>query len=375
MSRIERILIVGAGMAGLTLAISLRRQGLNPEIVERQPAWPAHGAGIYLVGNAMRALGSLNLADEVLRGGALIRTQTLLNDRGRRLAVIDTESVWTKCGPCVGIRRAHLQSILVRALGTAEVRFATSVTALAQREDSAAVQFTDGTERLYDLVIGADGVRSSTRSLVFGNAQPRYCGQVGWRFLVQCPPSITGWTVFAGARGVFLFIPVGGGQAYCYADTAVARPLEDPLEGRLERLRSRFGSYASPVTDALAELRPPDQIHFGAIEDVLQEPWSAGKVLLIGDAAHATSPNMASGAAMAFEDALVLSRLLASGRDVAAVLNDYTTQRIARIRWVHEQTRRRDRMRSLPPMVRDLMTRFLANPVYRANYAPLLAEP
>ena len=374
MSKIERVLIVGAGMAGLTLAISLRRQGLNPEMVERQPAWPVHGAGIYLVGNAMRALGSLNLADEVLRGGALIRTQTLLNDRGRQLAVIDTESVWKKCGPCVGIHRAHLQSILVRALGTAEVRFATSVTALAHREDSAAVQFTDGTERLYDLVVGADGVRSSTRKLVFGDAQPRYCGQVGWRFLVQCPPSITGWTLFAGDRGVFLFIPVGAGQAYCYADAVVAKPLDDPLEGRLERLRSRFGSYASPVPEALAELRSPDQIHFGAIEDILQEPWGAGKVLLIGDAAHATSPNMASGAAMAFEDALVLSKLIASGRAVAQVLNDYTTQRITRIRWVHQQTQRRDRIRSLSPMVRDLMTRLLANSVYRANYTPLVAE-
>ena len=111
-------------MAGLTLAISLRRQGFNPEIVERQPAWPVHGAGIYLVGNAMRVLGSLNLADEVLHDGSVIRTQTLMNDRGRKLAVIDTESVWADCGPCVGIRRASLQSILVNGLGTAEVRFA-----------------------------------------------------------------------------------------------------------------------------------------------------------------------------------------------------------------------------------------------------------
>ena len=100
-----------------------------------------------------------------------------------------------------------------------------------------------------------------------------------------------------------------------------------------------------------------------------------GSVLLIGDAAHATSPNMASGAAMAFEDALVLGKLIASGRDIAQVQNGYTTERVSRIRWVHEQTRRRDRIRSLPPVVRNLMTRFLAKSVYRANYAPLAAEP
>jgi 2-polyprenyl-6-methoxyphenol hydroxylase-like FAD-dependent oxidoreductase len=219
MAKSERVLIVGAGMAGLGLAIALRRQGVNPEIVERRATWPRHGAGIYLVGNAMRALRSLNLADQVLRQGSLIRTQTVLSARGRKLATIDTDSVWAwaRCGPCVGVRRADLQGIL-------------------------------------------------------------------------------------------------------------------------------------------------------------QEPWAAGRVLLIGDAAHATSPNMASGAAMAFEDSLVLSTLIASGRGVAQVIDEYSAQRAPRVRWVHEQTHRRDKIRNLPPLIRDLMTRYLANAVYRANYQPLIAE-
>ena len=163
MRKIERVLIVGAGLAGLALAISLRRQGLEAEVVERQATWPVHGAGIYLVGNAMRALGSLNLAGDVLRDGALIQTQTLMNHRGRQLAVIDTASVWADCGPCVGIRRADLQSKLVNALGGAEVRFSTTVTSLEQREDCAVVRFDDGQERMYDLVVGADGVRNCPR--------------------------------------------------------------------------------------------------------------------------------------------------------------------------------------------------------------------
>lgn len=258
--KLERVLIVGAGMAGLTLAISLRRQGLNPDIVERQPEWPVHGAGIYLVGNAMRALDSLGLAGEVLQSGSVIKTQTLLDARGRQQAVIDTGSVWATCGPCVGIRRASLQSILVKASGDAGVRFGTSVTALAQQQDGAAVKFSDGSERVYDLVVGADGLRSSIRTHLFGNVPPRFCGQVGWRFLVSCPASITGWTLFAGHRGVFLFIPVGGGQAYCYADAAVEQPFEDPLEGRLERLRSRFASCASPAPEALAQMQSTQEV-------------------------------------------------------------------------------------------------------------------
>jgi 2-polyprenyl-6-methoxyphenol hydroxylase-like FAD-dependent oxidoreductase len=109
------------------------------------------------------------------------------------------------------------------------------------------------------------------------------------------------------------------------------------------------------------------------IDALWWKPRGAGSVLIIGDPADATSPNMASGAAIAFEDALMLGKLMASGRSVAHVQNDDTTQRVARIRWEHDQTRRRDRIRSLPPMVRDPMTRFLTNSVYRANYGPLAA--
>jgi len=371
---LERVLIVGAGMAGLSLAIALRRQGINPEIVERQATWPTHGAGIYLVGNAMRSLRFLGVADDVLGKGSVIRTQTLMNDRGRKLAEIDTGNVWASCGPCVGVRRSDLQEALVKELGTANLRFSTTVDTLKQREEAVAVRFSDGTERDYDLVVGADGVRSTIRQQIFGESNPRFCGQVAWRFLARCPPSITGWTLFAGRHGTFLFIPVGGDQAYCYADAAVAEPMHDPIEGRVERLRSRFADYSSPVPEALAELKSPDQIHFGAIEEILQEPWATRNILLVGDSAHATSPNMASGAAMAFEDSLVLAKLIGSEREVGQVIDEYSNQRAARVRWVHEQTHRRDRIRSLPPVIRDLLTRYFAVRFYRANYGPLLAE-
>jgi len=193
--QIKRVLIVGAGMAGLTLAISLKRQGVNFDIVERQPTWPTHGAGIYLLGNAMRALGSLDLADEVKRNGTPILSQTLLTDRGRKVATIDTASVWGNCGPCIGIRRADLQATLIKALGDSEVRFSSTVEAISQRDQVAAVEFNDGTRRDYDLVVGADGIRSSVRKLIFGNTEPRFCGQVGWRFIVKCPASVDGWTL------------------------------------------------------------------------------------------------------------------------------------------------------------------------------------
>jgi 2-heptyl-3-hydroxy-4(1H)-quinolone synthase len=279
----------------------------------------------------MRALGSLDLADEVKRNGTPILSQTILTDRGRKVATIDTASVWGNCGPCIGIRRADLQATLVRALGDSEVQFSSTVEAISQKDQIATVEFNDGTRRDYDLVVGADGIRSSVRSLRFGNTQPRFCGQVGWRFIVKCPASVSGWTLFMGNGQAFIIIPVGNGLAYCYSDITVPEAIEDPLEGRLERLRSRFKEFASPVQEALAQLTSSEQIHFGAIEDILQEPWGSGNVLLVGDAAHGTSPNMASGAAMAFEDALVLSRLISSGASATQVVSDYTGERSGRI--------------------------------------------
>jgi FAD-dependent urate hydroxylase len=374
MARTERILIVGAGMAGLLLAIALRRRGINPQILEQSPSWPVHGAGIYLVGNAMRALRSLGLAEDVLGRGSEIHTQTLLSARGRELAKIDTASVWACCGPCVGVRRGDLQEVLVRHLANADLRFSSTVEGLKQLEDGVVVRCSDGTERVYDLVVGADGVRSSIRQHLFGDSAPRFCGQVAWRFLVRCPPTITGWTVFGGRRGAFLFLPVGGDRAYCYADAMVPEAIDDPIEGRVDRLKIRFAGYPSPVPEALAELTSLHQIHFGAIEEVLQEPWSVPGVVLIGDAAHAVSPNMASGAAMAFEDSLVLARLIESGRGIGEVIGEYTRQRTARVRWVHEQTHSRDRIRKLPPLIRDPLTWLFADRVYRAHYTPLIVE-
>ena len=375
MATVERVLIVGGGLGGLSLAIALRRQGLSAEIVERANKDTGTGAGLYLVGLATRALVALGLADAALSEGCVNRTQTFRNHRGACLADIDVEGYWAGCGPCLGLRRATLHRLLAERMASLQTRFGVTVEALRQEQERVSVRFTDRSDDAYDLVIGADGIRSSIRRLEFGKSDPQFRGQVGWRFLARRPAGIDGWTVFLGSGSAFLLLPIGGDQVYCYADRIASTPIADPPEGRIERLREIFRHFAEPVQEVLAQVDSPEQLHFSAIEEVLHEPWGRGRVVLIGDAAHAMSPNMACGAAMAFEDALVLADLISQRGTVSGIVPGFIRRRSPRIGWVRRQTNSRDRLRRLPGLIRDPFLRLLTDRTYRANYQPLLAPP
>ena len=371
----DGVLIVGGGLAGLSLAIALRRRGVEAVVVERGSQGASTGAGLYLVGAATRAMAALGLGTAAVQDGVESPTQTFFTRRGRVLAEIDAAAYWATCGPCLGITHAALHRLLSDASAELPTRYGTSVVSLEQRTDAVTVECTDGSTAQYALVVGADGIRSLVRRLALDASEPRYRGQLGWRFLASRPPGIHGWTVYLDADRAFLLLPVSGAQVYCYADRAVAQPVADPREGRLERLHAAFRDFADPVGEVLARLETPEQVHFAPIEDVVLERWSRGRIGVIGDAAHAMSPNMACGAAMAFEDALVLSELLGDTGPTSDVLPRFEQRRAARVRWIRAQTDRRDRLRRLPTPVRNMLLRLTARRMYRANYGPLLAEP
>jgi 2-polyprenyl-6-methoxyphenol hydroxylase-like FAD-dependent oxidoreductase len=211
--------------------------------------------------------------------------------------------------------------------------------------------------------------------MALGESAPSFRGQVGWRFIAPLPESIQGWSAFLGSGRTFLFVPLGDGEAYCYADLTVAYPFGDPASGRLDRLRTLFADFAAPVRETLERMRETDAIHFAPIEEVRRPMTSRGRVALIGDAAHALSPNMASGAAMAFEDALVLAEILARGTPVPAALAEFARRRATRVDWIRNQSDRRDRMRTLPGPLRNTLLRFMWPRIYAANYQPLRAPP
>jgi 2-polyprenyl-6-methoxyphenol hydroxylase-like FAD-dependent oxidoreductase len=169
-------------------------------------------------------------------------------------------------------------------------------------------------------------------------------------------------------------MPVGPNRLYCYSDLATLAA-EDPTDHDLVRLRALYRGFAEPVPSILSELKSFDSIHFSPIEEIDVDTWVQGRVVLIGDAAHATSPNMAQGASMALEDALVLTQMLATHGSPAAALAAFSERRSARIRWVRQRTHRRDRIRTLPTPLRNLALRFAGTALYQRDYRPLFEEP
>jgi 2-polyprenyl-6-methoxyphenol hydroxylase-like FAD-dependent oxidoreductase len=255
-----------------------------------------------------------------------------------------------------------------------------AVQALEDHGDGVAVRFDDGSVASYDLVIGADGVHSTTRQVVFGGPSARLVGQVGWRFVIDGFPGIDGWNGWLGPDRGFLALGIGGDRVYGVGDLR-SRDGADPTRGDLDAFRRLFDGYPEPVPTLLGRLRSADELWFSPFEEVAPPTWTKGRVVLIGDAAHATAPNMAEGASLALEDALVLASALSPltstspVRDLAASLQAFAERRTPRVAWVQRMTRRRDRLRYLPPALRRAVMGVAGHRIFRAHYHPLLEAP
>ena len=363
-----RVLIVGAGVAGLALARALQQRGITAEVVERMPEWEASGAGLYLPGNSVRALDELGIwAELAARANPIVR-QRFLDHRGRLLADIDVRRYWDGVAACVSIRRAALHEALRAGSVEVPVRLGLSVTDLEDDGQAKRVRLSDGSTSEYDLVVGADGVHSTIRALAVGGPPARYVGQASWRFIAEGFPEIGEWTVMLGRGRAFLTVALGKGSVYCYADLNTS----DPADTRGTAWRELFADFADPVPRLLEHA---GNAYLAPIEEVVPPAWTAPRVALVGDAAHASSPNMAQGAAMALEDALALADVLSTSEDIEEALTEYQRRRSARVAWVQKQTHRRDRTRGLPPIIRNLTLRLAGERIYHSNYRPLLEPP
>ncbi|SDX94097.1 2-polyprenyl-6-methoxyphenol hydroxylase [Micromonospora pattaloongensis] len=362
-----RILVVGAGIAGLAVTRALRLKGFRPEVVEKLPASTVPGAGIFLPGNAARALRDLGLDAPLRPLGDVIGTQCFLDVRGRQLCAVDLTRLWDGVGESRALPRADLHRVLLTGAG-GDVRYDTEVSGVELGEQTSKVAFADGSHTEYDLVIGADGRRSAVRALAALGGAARPVGQLVYRSVVTGGPEVTAWTAVLGRRAAFVVMPMGNGRLYCWAE----EPL--PPDGALPadpaaRLREVFATFRGPVPEVLDAV---ETVQLAATDEVELGRWSRGSVVLVGDAAHATAPTLSQGAAMAVEDALVLADALRRAESVPEALTAYERRRRPRTTWVLNRTRDRDRTRDVPPALRDPLLRGSGGRIFRNHYRLLV---
>jgi FAD-dependent urate hydroxylase len=363
-----RILVVGAGIAGLAAARGLRVAGFRPDVVEELPATTVPKAGILLPGNASRALRKLGLDAPLRRLGDLIFRQVFLDAAGHELFELDVAALWAGVGESRALSRADLQQVLLTGVG-GEVRYDTAVRDLQIVDGAAKVEFGDGSIAEYDVVVGADGRRSTVRvkSGLGGPATPT--GQIVYRSVVSGGPTVSDWTALLGRRSSVVVMPMGGRKLYCYADeTAPDSPNPADPHGRMRELFGDFGGPVPAILDAI------EKVQVARTDEVVLDTWSKGPVVLVGDAAHATTPTLAQGAAMSFEDAVVLGEVLRGlPGDIPAALRTYELRRRPRCEQVRERTNERDRTRDVPPALRDPMLRRRGRRIFADQYRGLVA--
>jgi 2-polyprenyl-6-methoxyphenol hydroxylase-like FAD-dependent oxidoreductase len=343
----QRILIIGGGFSGMSAAIDLRRRGAEVDLVELDAGWRNYGAGISLGGATLRALKQLGVLDAFMREGHAADGLYMCLPHGPRLAELPTPRI---AGPDVPGGGAIMRPVLARILADAtrasgaNIRLGCTFTRFEQDAEGVEVQFTDGQRRRYDVVIGADGLYSKVREALFPDApQPRYSGQAVWRAVLPRPPEINNPTMWMGPRVKPGVNPVSKSQMYLFVTEP--RPTNDHVDPAtfVDHLRGLLEGFTAPPLQAIREqINEQAQIVFRPLEGLLvPRPWSRGRIVLIGDTVHATTPHLASGACIGIEDALVLAEELERGAaDVPAALAAFEARRWERCRMVVENSAR-----------------------------------
>ena len=346
---VSRVLVVGGGIGGMSAALSMDRHGVAVTLIDSDPNWRVYGAGITITGMSLRAFDDLGVLDDIRARGFVHNGMRARKFSGEplgppRLAPPDAPPVMLGGG----IMRPVLHDILsTRVRNSAiDVRLGVTVATLAQDDDGVDVTLTDGTVARYDLVVGADGIYSKMRDLIFPDApKPQFTDQGCWRIVADRPAEIDRSEIYFGGPLKLGMSPISQDQMYVFLlEHVPGNPWFAPEThvAHLADLMAPFGGFVPTVRAGLGE---DSQINYRPLEWLLlPDPWYKGRVVLIGDAAHATTPHMASGAGLAVEDGLVLADELARTPDVAAALRGFMDRRFERAKLVVESSVRSGEM-------------------------------
>jgi 2-polyprenyl-6-methoxyphenol hydroxylase-like FAD-dependent oxidoreductase len=336
----KTVLITGGGIAGNSLAVLLRRAGIEVTIAEIKPDWNVSGAGITLQGNALRVLREVGVWDAVRDHGFSFSTVGLTAPDGTVLYVgEDSRAGGPDLPATTGMRRADLQRILTSAVldAGAGVRLGVGVEALRQDADGVDIRFSDGTSGRFDLVVGTDGRNSATRALIGITDRPVPTGMGIWRSPAPRPDGLERTDLaYGGPCYIAGYCPTSDTTIYAYlVEPARDRGDIDPAEyaAHMRRLASGYGGFWTQIRESITD---PEQVNYTWFDRLLVEgPWHRGRVVLAGDAAHSCPPTLAQGAAMSLEDVSVLASLLGANQTWDdELLTRYWQRRLPRVRMV-----------------------------------------
>ena len=338
--QVKQVLVVGGGVGGLTLGAALAQRGIGCDVLEAKDEHSPLGVGIIQPGNALRALEAIGVAHACAEAGHPMHHRRYLDPKGVELVARPIGPIASAgLPPMSALPRPALHRILHEAAvkAGAHVRMGMTWHEFNQDADGVNVTLSNGEEKRYDLVVAADGIRSPLRARLFPDAPPTlYSGYGCWRVTLPRPAEITFSGIYQGNNGTKAgLIPLTQKTMYLYlVTTEPGNPWMAPEEQH-RLLRERLQGYGGLIGEIREGLGPHSEIYYAALEEVVQPaPWYRGNALLIGDAAHASLPHMAQGAAMAIEDALVLAELAALDLPMPERLARYMSRRLERCLYV-----------------------------------------
>lgn len=339
----HNVLIVGGGIAGMTLAHGLARAGSDVRVVESGQRTDQQGTGISLLGNALRALDRVGLADSCMAAGSGWDTVSVRNDAGEIVNERRPPRTFRPDAPgAIGIMRPKLAEVLeARALASgARIDYRTTVEDFEQDGSGVSYRLSTGETGRCDLLVAADGTYSKTRLKVFGNEyQPTYAGQGAWRFTVERPPEFDGLVLYKHRDGRAVGgLPLSDKLCYYFFLENAKVHAHMPQERLSEMFRERLEGFSAP--DLRAVIGSCDGTRYISYRpfDILfmPQPWHRGRVVLVGDAAHSVTPQLTSGGGMAIEDAVVLTEELSQQACIDDALVAYGQRRGERVKRVFD---------------------------------------
>ncbi|QOJ30393.1 MAG: FAD-dependent monooxygenase [Ignavibacteriales bacterium] len=336
-----KVLINGGGIAGLTAAIALIKSGFSVTIFESAPQITAAGAGLVIQPNALKALEYFGIADQFIESANPIDQLAILNQRGRVIKEQRPSARFREQFTGFAIHRQTLHGLLQSFLPNDIYRTGRKAVSFSQTENSVSLRFDDGTEQEGDYLISADGIHSPIRMQLLPESKPRYAGYLCWRSVISnADLKIKEATETWGSRGRFGIVPVNGNRLYWFAVINSSQYDVRMKHVTVRGLRDHFADY-HPLIGHVLDVSSDSEMLMNSICDILPlSRFAFGRVLLIGDAAHATTPNLGQGACQAIEDVMVLHQEIASGRELHDAFSSFEKRRIKKAAYIIDTSRR-----------------------------------